>query len=114
MFSLAVRWGWRADNPCKGVERNPEHKRTRYLSGPELARLSAALAELPDQQAANAIRLLLLTGARRGELLAAKWADIDLEAGVWTKPGATTKQKNRAPGAAIGGGVHTARRHAGR
>jgi integrase len=93
MFSLAVRWGWRIDNPCKGIERNQEHKRTRYLSGPELARLSAALAQLRDQNAANAVRLLLLTGARRGELLAARWGDIDVEAGVWIKPGATTKQK---------------------
>ena len=39
------------------------------------------------------MRLLLLTGARRGELLAARWADFDLDAGVWIKPGATTKQK---------------------
>jgi len=95
MFSLAMRWGMRADNPCKGVERNQEHKRTRYLTGPELARLSAALAELADQAAGNAVRLLLLTGARRGELLAAKWKDFDLQrrAPVWTKPGATTKQK---------------------
>lgn len=92
MFSLAVRWGWRSDNPCKGVERNQENKRHRYLSGAELSRLSAALAKLPDQSAANAVRLLLLTGARRGELLAAKWADIDLETGVWTKPASTTKQ----------------------
>jgi integrase len=92
MFSLAVRWGWRIDNPCKGVERNQEEKRERYLSGAELARLSAALAELRDQGAANAVRLLLLTGARRGELLAAKWSDIDLKGAVWTKPGATTKQ----------------------
>jgi len=38
MFSLAVRWGWRADNPCRGVERNQENKRHRYLTGPELAR----------------------------------------------------------------------------
>ena len=38
-------------------------------------------------------RLLLLTGARRGEVLAAKWDDLDLTAGVWTKPGATTKQR---------------------
>ncbi|WP_432280520.1 tyrosine-type recombinase/integrase, partial [Spectribacter acetivorans] len=45
------------------------------------------------QQSCNAIRLLMLTGARKGELLSAKWADIDLEQGVWTKPGATTKQK---------------------
>jgi integrase len=93
MFSLAIRWGWRVDNPCKGVERNQENKRRRYLSGVELARLTKALAELRDQQAANAIRLLLLTGARRGELLAARWSDIDLVAGNWTKPANTTKQK---------------------
>src|SRR5262245_4179054 len=92
MFSLAVRWGWRPDNPVKGVERNQENKRHRYLTGPEISRLSAALAELADQNAANAIRLLLLTGARQGELLAAKYANVDLEAGVWTKPASTTKQ----------------------
>lgn len=93
MFSLAIRWGWRTDNPCRGVERNQETKRQRFLSGAELARLSTALAKLKDQGAANAVRLLLLTGARRGELLAARWADFDLEAGVWTKPGSTTKQR---------------------
>jgi len=92
MFNLAARWGWRSDNPCKGVERNQENKRHRYLTGAELTRLSAALAKLEDVSAANAVRLLLLTGARRGELLAAKWTDIDLEAGVWTKPASTTKQ----------------------
>jgi integrase len=95
MFSLAVRWGWRADNPCKGIERNQEEKRHRYLTAAELSRLSTALTELPDQGAADAVRLLLLTGARRGELLAAKWADINLETGTWIKPGATTKQKTQ-------------------
>jgi integrase len=94
MFSMAARWGLRTEpNPCKGVERNQEHKRQRYLSGPELTRVTDTLAQLRDQGAANAIRLLLLTGARRGELLAARWSDFDLGTGVWTKPGATTKQK---------------------
>jgi integrase len=93
MFSLAIRWSLRTDNPVKGVERNQEHKRQRYLTGAELARLTTALAELRDQGAANAVRLALLTGARRGEVLAARWQDFDLDAGVWTKPGATTKQK---------------------
>jgi integrase len=92
MFSLAIRWGWRTDNPCKGIERNAEEKRHRYLSAAELTRLSAALAKLDDVSAANAVRLLLLTGARRGELLAAQWSDVDLEAGIWVKPAATTKQ----------------------
>lgn len=93
MFSLAVRWGWRGDNPAKGIERNQEEKRHRYLSGDELRRLTAALANHEDQQAANVVRLLLLTGARKMEVMSAKWADIDLAAGVWTKPGSTTKQK---------------------
>jgi integrase len=34
-----------------------------------------------------------LTGARRGEVQAARWRQFDIEAGTWTKPGATTKQK---------------------
>jgi integrase len=93
MFSLAIKWHMRPDNPCKGIERNTEHKRRRYLSTEELARLTAALAQYRDRQSADIIRLLLLTGARRGEVLAARWDDIDLDAGVWHKPGAATKQK---------------------
>ena len=76
MFALAVRWAMRPDNPCKHVERNQETKRKRYLSGDELKRLTQALAAHPDKQTANTIRLLLLTGARRGEVLAAKWASL--------------------------------------
>jgi len=92
MFSMAIKWRMRMDNPCKGIERNAENKRRRYLSPAELGRVTAALDGLRDQGAANAIRLLLLTGARRGELLAAHWRDVDLDAGVWTKPASTTKQ----------------------
>jgi integrase len=92
MFSMAIKWRMRADNPCKGIERNTEHQRRRYLSAAELSRLAAALEELRDQQSANIIRLLLLTGARRGETLQARWDDINLATGVWNKPGSTTKQ----------------------
>jgi integrase len=95
MFSLAMKWGWRdrGDNPAKDIERNPENKRERYLSGDELAGLTVALAEHEDQQAANVIRLLLLTGAREGEVLKATWDQFDLEQGAWTKPASLTKQK---------------------
>lgn len=93
MFSLAIRWEMRGDNPAKGVERNPEERRYRYLSGDELRRLTVALAAHSSQSAANAIRLLLLTGARRGEVLGATWDQFDLDAGIWTKPSAHTKQK---------------------
>jgi integrase len=93
MCTLAVQWRWRTDNPCRHVPRNDEHKRKRYLSAAELERLSKALTEHDDRDAADVFRLLLLTGARRGEVLAARWRDIDLETGTWSKPGSTTKQK---------------------
>jgi integrase len=94
MFTLAIKWGMRTDNPCKGVERNHEEKRKRYLVGDELQRLTAALERHGNQQNANAIRLLLLTGARKGEVLSARWDQFDLIAGIWSKPGTTTKQKS--------------------
>jgi integrase len=93
MFSMAIRWHLRTDNPCKGIERNQEHKRRRYLSAEELARLTIALTGCRDQQSADIIRLLLLTGARRGEVLSARWADFDAGFNAWNKPGATTKQR---------------------
>ena len=93
MFNLAIRWRMRPDNPCKGVERFPEMKRSRYLSMKEIEALTRALADYKDQRAANVVRLCLLTGCRRGEAFGATWAQFDLEGGVWTKPGATTKQK---------------------
>jgi integrase len=91
MFELAKRWGMVERNPCESVERNPEQKRKRYLSGEELARLTVALAAHPDRQAANIIRMLLLTGARSGEVMGLRWDAV--EAGIWTKPASTTKQK---------------------
>ena len=94
MFTLAIVWEWRANNPVKGVKRNQEVSRKRYLSPKdELPRLIEALAAHEDRQAANILRLLLLTGARRGEVQAARWDGFDLTGGTWTKPGATTKQK---------------------
>lgn len=93
MFSLAIKKGWRADNPAKGIERNHESKRERYLSNDELTRLSEALANYHDQEVANAVRLLLLTGARRSEVLSTTWDQFDFDQGMWTKSSAHTKQK---------------------
>lgn len=93
MFALAMKWDWRDDNPVRGVQRYPEAKRDRWLSSDELRRLLIALDEAPNQASANAVRFLLLTGARRGEALSAKWEDIDRRRGVWNKPSHHTKQK---------------------
>lgn len=93
LFTLAIKWEYRLDNPVKGLHRNPESGRTRYLSAEELRRLLEALGNHPNQNCANVIRLLLLTGARRGEVLNATWDQFDLAAGIWVKPSSHTKQK---------------------
>jgi integrase len=92
-FNLAIRWGWRSDNPASGVHKNQEERRARYLSANEILRLSEALRAHPERTSANAIRLLMLTGARRSEVLGARWDMFDLDAGVWVKPSAHTKQR---------------------
>ena len=101
MFALAIRWEMRTENPCKGVQRNDEEKRERYLSGKELLRLTEALAAYKPQSTAQVVRLLLLTGARLTEVLGATWDQFNLEAidesgkpkPTWTKLSAHTKQK---------------------
>jgi integrase len=93
MFSLATKWGWRDDNPAKGLQRYQEDKRETWLSEVQLHRLESALRGYQDQEAANAIRLLIVTGARAGEVLQAEWSQFDLDRGVWTKPSHHTKQK---------------------
>ena len=93
MLALAVKWEMRTDNPVKGIERAPEEKRERFLTPAEIGRLAEVLATHRERSSCNAIRLLLLTGARKGEMLAARWAEFDLAAGVWVKPSAHTKQK---------------------
>jgi integrase len=93
MFELACRWQWRSNNPTKHIERNPEEKRKRYLSDDELAALLKALAEYPNKKIANIFRLLLMTGARRGEVRSMRWENLDLKKGTWTKPASMTKQK---------------------
>jgi integrase len=105
MFNLAIRWELRPDNPAAAFIRNPESPRERFLDLKEIARLSEALADHPNQRMANVIRFLMLTGARRGEVLKARWDQFDLNRAVWTKPAATTKQRrlHRTPisGAAV-------------
>lgn len=89
----AMGWGWRTDNPVKGLKRYEDEERHRWLEDDELRWICAVLDRQPNQRAANAVRLQLLKDARMGEVLGAKKADFDLNRGVWIKPSHQTKQK---------------------
>ena len=115
-MNLAIRWGWRTSNPCKGSRRNAEDKRTRYLSDVEVGRLVRALEEHPQRSSCDAIKMLLLTGARKSEVLNATWDMFDLGNAVWIKPASLTKQKklHRVPLSAQAVDLLVAIRDAGR
>ena len=93
MFNFAIESKWTAENPCKGVEKYSEERRENWLSVEQIQRFREALDAYKDQNAANCLRLLLLTGSRAGEALRAEWKEFDLTRGVWTKPSHHTKQK---------------------
>ncbi|RZP03572.1 MAG: site-specific integrase [Flavobacteriales bacterium] len=79
-------------NFAKGIKKYKENFRDKMLNEIEV---KSILNHLKQCNSINsyAIYLLLLTGARKGELLQAKWSEFDLEKGYWNKPATNTKQK---------------------
>ena len=78
-FNLVLRWNI-ADlsrNPTFGLSIEPEVQRQRFLTTEEAQRLVVALAKDENKPAAQSIKLLLLTGARRNEVTQSRWADVD-------------------------------------
>jgi integrase len=92
IFNLALRWevqGIKA-NPCAGVPLlEVNNKKERYLSQDEAKRLYDAVCESENPMLKFIVPMLILTGARKREVLDAKWTDFDLERRIWRIP--TTK-----------------------
>ena len=80
MMFRAEEFGFRerGSNPCIGIRKNPRRNVARFLDTGELARLGRALDahEARWPEAVAAIRLLALTGCRRGEVLDLRWRNI--------------------------------------
>ena len=94
MAGEAAPWRDQAQgNPCKGIERNQERAKERFLSPAEIAAVIEGLDAYGRTSAADCIRLILLTGCRPGEAMLATWAQLDAQPGYWIKPAATTKQR---------------------
>lgn len=85
VMAFAVDRELRPDNPVRGVRKFKEGKRERFLSNEELARLGEALKKAEGEgvnlYAIAAIRLLVLTGCRKNEILSLKWAEVDIGGG---------------------------------
>lgn len=103
IFAYAVRHKLRPDNPVHGVTRYRDGRSERFLSAEELARLGKAI-EAAEADGRNAmglavIRLLVTTGARKGEIEALRWDEIDFERSALTLRESKTGAKVVAIGA---------------
>lgn len=100
MFNLAEMWGLRPDgsNPRKHIRKYPEEKRERFLSTAELRRIGEVLREMEIEgielpSAILAVRLLILTGCRLGEIMTLRWEFLDLPEKVLRLPDSKTGAK---------------------
>lgn len=95
VFNTAAPDSLPVGNPCRGVQKFREQSRDRFLSGAELAAFLPSVEAEPDETFRDFFKLALFTGARRGNVQAMRWVDLNLKAGVWRVPG--EKSKNGDP-----------------
>ena len=93
MYRLAEDWGLVPEgcNPCRSVVKYPQRKRERFLTDEEFTRLGQVLDEVATQggaspAAVSAIRLLMLTGCRKSEILTLRWEHVALDTGELRLP----------------------------
>ncbi|WP_291297604.1 site-specific integrase [Elioraea sp.] len=85
-------------NPCKGVQRFKEERRQRFLSEAELGTVGEAMTALEAEgklnpYAASALRMLILTGARRSEIRTLRWENVDIDRACLHLPKSKTGAK---------------------
>lgn len=97
IFSYAFDCGLIELNPVHGVKRYADRRGQRYLSQQELAALGKALADGEERdlnpQALAILKLLVLTGARKGEIETLRWDAVDFDAGYLRLADSKTGQK---------------------
>lgn len=100
-FNWALKQGYAPPgtaNPCHGIKMFREKKRERYLTTEEITRLFETLDAVESEGVCSdsvcaAIRLLLLTGARHGEITTLKWEYVDFERAILWLPDSKTGRK---------------------
>jgi integrase len=94
VYSWGIKEGIAKENPATGISMFAETKRDRFLTADELPKFFAAIDNEPVEWFRHFVQLLLLTGARRSNVQAMAWSDIDLDRGLWRIGAASSKNKD--------------------
>lgn len=86
MFNKAIEWGWNKPNPAYAVKQFKEQSRERFLNAQEMKAFLEALEQEPNETMRDYIYISLFTGARRGNVQAMRWEEIDFTAHQWIIP----------------------------
>lgn len=86
MFQKAIEWEWRGENPATKVKAFKERKRERFLQPEEFPAFFRAVAAELNETVRDYVLLSLLTGARRANVQAMRWEQINLATATWTIP----------------------------
>ncbi|MBK7416005.1 MAG: tyrosine-type recombinase/integrase [Dechloromonas sp.] len=86
IYGRAIEWGYATSNPVVGIKTRTKVKRDRFLQTDELPRFFQSLAAEQNETIRAYILLALLTGARRANLLAMRWKEINQTESVWRIP----------------------------
>ncbi|MBI4001064.1 MAG: site-specific integrase [Nitrospira defluvii] len=99
MWNLGMDWGLipPGPNPCLRIKKFPEISRERFVKPDELPRLWKAMGDEPNPYVRIAFLVGLLTGARRNEVLAMRWEDLDLSQGLWVIPSTKAGRSHVVP-----------------
>ena len=82
------------ENPIRDLKNTRERSRDRVLSDKEIGVFWSRVDDLPySLTLKSALKLILVTGQRPGEVIGAEWEDFDFENGVWNIPGEKTKNR---------------------
>jgi integrase len=90
-FNYAIRHGAKCTNPAGKVAKFKERSRDRFLAPDELKRFLLALNDEPEQIWKDFFLMLLLTGARRGNVQSMRWDDVSIDRGLWRIPAEESK-----------------------
>lgn len=86
IYNKNIEWGWSGINPSLGIKKFKEQSRDRFIQPDELPRFFEALNEELNYTIRDYIWISLLTGARKSNVLAMRWQDVNFARKEWRIP----------------------------